>query len=193
MPPIRGEEVLVLDEVRVGGRRRGDLEGRPRGSCPCFEAGLDVREERIEVFDGARPGHVLGRCRARDDVRRLTATDHDAVHLAARGQLLTEQSDRDLGDHHCVPSVDALPWCGAGVGCPAGERDVELAHGEARRVQALNRPRVHHHGQVDAIEPPTLEHERLATAGLFGGCAKDAYLDAELVSDGCQSDRRPNA
>ncbi len=59
--------------------------------------------------------------------------------------------------------------------------DVEVRHGQAGAGQALDGPRVRHHGGVDAVEGAALEHEHLAAAALFGGCPEDAHGQAEVV------------
>jgi hypothetical protein len=91
-------------------------------------------------------------------------------------QLLAQQAEATwemvMASRALTPSQGAAEaWAS-----PAGEVHVEVGHGQAGAGQALGRPRVDHHGGVDAVEGAPLEHEDLAAAALLGRRAQHPHL-----------------
>lgn len=108
------------------------------------------------------------------------------------GELLSEETECDLGDHHRVTGVDALPWCGRGVGRLSGVSHIEVGDRQAGRLQSIVGPRVDHHGGVDVVEGAPFEHHHLAAPALFGRGADDPDRHAQFVGDGKEAEARPD-
>ena len=104
------------------------------------------------------------------------------MELVARGQLLAQQAQSDLGDGHGIEGVHAFPGGGRRMGLPAGEVHIEVGDGQAGAGQAISRPRVDHHGGVHALEGAPFQHEDLASTALFGRRAQHSHLDSDLIS-----------
>ncbi len=89
---------------------------------------------------------------AGDDVGGLAAGGDHAVDLVTGRELLAQEAEGDLGDHHRVPCVDPLPGRGRRVRGATGEGHVEVGDGETGRLEAVLGPGVDHHGRVDVLE-----------------------------------------
>ena len=120
------------------------------------------------------------------DVGGLTAVGHDAVNPVGAADVLAQQSDGHLRDRDGVGRVDAELRERGSVGFLTGVVDVDVRHGQARKVVHLHRCRVDHHRRVDTGERPAFEHVDLAAAALFGRRAHDLHRDAEVVGQAGQ-------
>ena len=87
-------------------------------------------------------------------------------------------------------SAALIPNSGAIAACDS--RPV-VVHAHVRdradtRVEVFRRCRVHHQRRVHAVERAALEHQDLAAATFFGGCADDRERDAEFVDERCEGE-----
>ncbi len=114
------------------------------------------------------------------------------MDLVTGTELLTEHPDGHLGDGHGIAGVD--PLCGGrrGVSALAGEDDVEVGHGQTGARQPLGGPGMDHHGRVDVVEHPVLQHGDLATTTFFGRSAEHPHGQAQIVGQPGQSDAGPH-
>ena len=92
---------------------------------------------------------------------------YDAVYAHSGRQLLSQQSDRDLGQGNGVRGVDALFRIGRRVGCLTAEGDVGVGHREGAGLGDVDGRRVGHHREVKARERPSFQHLDLASAAFL--------------------------
>ena len=78
------------------------------------------------------------------------------------------------------------------MGFTPREVDVVVGDSEAGPGQSFRRPRVHHHGGVDAGEGAAFEHEHLAPAALLGRGAEHADGEPELIGHRSQRQSGPD-
>lgn len=84
-------------------------------------------------------------------------------------------------------------WRLGGVGGLARVLDLQVHDSSRHVVRVLLLARVQHHGRVDAVEDPLVQHEDLAAAVLLGGGAEDLHGEVQLVRDRGQADPRQHA
>jgi hypothetical protein len=75
------------------------------------------------------------------------------------------------------------------VGLFAVERDVELLDGEARRLQAVAGPRVHHHRRVGVVKVTGVDQVDLAASAFFRRRAQQGDREVKFLRDRGEADR----
>ena len=181
-------QLLVVTQVGVG-RVERDIERAAGGQGTGLEAGADLGQQLVETDGRAGADHEVGGGLARDDVGRLAALGHDAVHAIARQQLLAQEADRRLRHDHRVRRVDPTPGEARGVGLDAGVGHGQLLHGDDVRHGHVHRIRVDHEGRVHVLEEAALDEADLAAAPLLGRCAQQRELQAQLIHERGQRQR----
>ena len=106
----------------------------------------------------------------------------------ARTQLLTQESDRHLGDRHGVKGVHADPRRRCGVCLLALKGDVEVIDRETECVETFGGEGVHHHRGVDVVEVTGVDEIDLAATALFRRGAQQGHGEVQLVGDRTESD-----
>lgn len=111
------------------------------------------------------------------------------MHANTGREMLTQQSDGGLSDHERVGCIDSLLRIGRSMSCLPTVTDVGVRYREGPRLGNVQRCRMCHHREAQALKGTALKHLDLAATGFFNRRAVDLDGQAEFIGQRGQRQR----